>query len=160
MASALAACRNAVVSRISGGSYVRTPTVKGVYSETNETATTSTTTCDVLVRIVANDGPDYAELAGSRGATFATIPVEIVVAGAVADKTSASIDPLLEVVEQIRDRLWAREAREISSSGKTFRFLRTELNPLTDPTSIQERHFAAFSMIAYYVHQQARPSGS
>lgn len=156
MASYLAACRNAVVSRINGGSYAKTFTARSVYTDTVESAISTTTTCDVMCRVVANNEPDFAELPASRSTSRVVIPVEILVAGAVASKAASDIDGLLEVVEQIRTRLWHREARELVSSGQTFKFLRVELNPVTDPTTIQERHYAIFSLVAYYVHERTR----
>lgn len=156
MASYLAGCRNAVVGRINGGTYAKTLTARSVYTDTVESAINTTTVCDVMCRVVSTSEPDFQELPASRNKVRVLIPVEIVVAGAVAGKAATNLDGMLEVTEQIRARLWHREARELVSGGMSYKFVRAEINPITEPTTIQERHYAIFSLTAYYVHERTR----
>lgn len=158
MPSQIAAARNAVVTRIQTGTgYVRTLSVRSTYSDTNElSGETSISAADVIVRAIANDGPNAEQIQRSRGAIYRVIPIQIVVAGAVTNNTAANIDPLLEVVEQIHDRLSAQSGSQLSSSGHVFHFVRAEIDPIPDASKIEERYYAVFSMTAYYAQQVAR----
>jgi ethanolamine ammonia-lyase large subunit len=151
--------RNAVASRLSGGTYARDLVVKSVYQQTNPLSTNDVTKADVHVRAVVAEGPDRVTIAPSRGADYYTVAVEMIVVGAVANKEVGAVDALLEVAEQVQDRLRsASGARLTLAGGGTAQYLRSDINPMADPATVEEQLYAVFSVVAYYVLQSPRPA--
>ena len=156
--SVAAAARERVVTHLQGGTYTRVLTIRSAYSETVPLESGTTTTADVHVRAITVDGPDRVEIRGSRDIDLVVLPLEVMVAGAVASKAANHVDSLLRTLEEVESRMRSRAGATLSFSGGLLHFLRTETSPMAEPTDVQNRRYAVLTMTAYYVYQSARPA--